>query len=82
MGVKCFMVHETDRFRARLRRFTYGSKAKCAGRPQCGHDASSDVIEIIKGVKDPEGGLARFRWQGGAHAAEGRPALAEEVRGM
>ena len=55
MGVKCFMAHETGRFRTRLRRFTFSSKSDCAGRKNWGHDASSDLIGVVEGIKTSDG---------------------------
>lgn len=55
MGVKCFMVRQTGKFRAKLRRFTYSTDASCAGRANWGHDASSVQIAVIDGIKDAKG---------------------------
>ena len=55
MSVKCFMVHETTRFRATLRRFTFSSVTDCPGRPKCGHDASSAEIGVLEGYRRPDG---------------------------
>lgn len=55
MGVKCFMVHATTKFRAKLRRFTWSSNSVCAGRANWGHDASSADVGIINGIKNADG---------------------------
>lgn len=55
MTVKCFMVHQTTRFRASLRRFTWNSGSQCAGRKDWGHDASSAPICVIEGIKNAHG---------------------------
>ena len=55
MSVKCFLVTETPRFRASLRRFTYSSHSTCAAHPTWGHDATSPMIAVIEGVKTADG---------------------------
>lgn len=54
MSVKCFMVTETDRFRASLRRFVFSSKAKCPG-PSEYHNADGPEIGIVTGIKSADG---------------------------
>ena len=54
MAVKCFMVHETGRFRATLRRFTLGASVKCTAH-SWGHDASSAKIGVVEGVRSERG---------------------------
>jgi len=51
--VKCFMVFETSRFRASLRRYALREEDKC---PQGGyHTADGPEIGILEGAKDPNG---------------------------
>jgi hypothetical protein len=54
MGVKCFMVTETNRFRASLRRFVYSSQAKCPG-PSTYHNADGPELGILEGIRDEDG---------------------------
>lgn len=55
MGVKCFMVTETERFHASLRRFVYSSKSTPCPGPYKTHNADGPEIGIVVGVRDSEG---------------------------
>jgi hypothetical protein len=49
MGVKCFMLHETGRFRLAMRRFTFGSNDTCPKSPYGGgHEAITGVLEVME----------------------------------
>lgn len=55
MGVKCFMVTHTDRYRLSLRRFVFSSDAsKCPGNGGY-HNASGPEIAVVTASKDPDG---------------------------
>ena len=53
MSLKCFMIHETTRFRATLRR--YGAGDHNCGTKGAYHNAEGPEIAIIEGVKDARG---------------------------
>ena len=55
MGVKCFMVTDTDRFRASLRRFVYSSKSTPCPGPYKTHNADGPEIGVVVGARDAEG---------------------------
>lgn len=55
MSVKCFMVTETDRFRASLRRFVYSSKSTPCPGPWKMHNADGPEIGIFVGIKNADG---------------------------
>ena len=54
MGVRCFMVHETTRFHAQLRRFVYRSHGLCPAKGGY-HNADGPDIGTVEGVKDDDG---------------------------
>lgn len=54
MAVKCFMVQETNRFRASLRRFVFSSDSKCSGPSQY-HNADGPEVGILEGARDADG---------------------------
>lgn len=54
MSVKCFMVTETDRFRASLRRYVYSSNGKCPG-PSTYHNADGPEVGVIARERNSDG---------------------------
>lgn len=54
MGVKCFMVHATERFRLTLRRYVHSDRGTCPGEMTY-HNAHGPEIGIIDGVKSEDG---------------------------
>ncbi len=54
MSVKCFMVHETNRWRATLRRYGAGAD-NCGGKKGSYHNADGPEIGIVEGVKGANG---------------------------
>lgn len=55
MGIKCFMLHETGRFRIGMRRFVFSSNMDCAKSPSKCHEAFTPALAVRQVAKDAEG---------------------------